>query len=179
MIRKIAITGPESTGKSTLSEQLALHFDTVFVPEFARMYLDKMGTKYQMEDVLNIAKGQIESERHWMDAANNYLFCDTDLINIKIWLEHKYNEVPEWLMNSVVQNEYDLYLLMDIDLPWEADPLREYPNDQAYFFNKFRDELEKINARYIIISGPGDQRLKQAIEVINDTFPLIQMNDQG
>ncbi len=171
-MRKIAITGPESTGKTSLSMQLAELYDTVYVPEYARQYLDQNGTSYTYDDVLKMAKGQIELERLHLPQATDVLFADTEMIVYKVWLEFLGWEVPSWLIEHISQRSYDFYLLMDIDLPWVPDGQRANPNDREFLFGKFQDELEAMGASYGIISGRGALRLDNAISTIEEYLKL-------
>jgi len=170
-VYKIAITGPESTGKSTLASSLAQHYHTVWVEEYARQYLDQMSGPYEQSDLLTIAHGQIRNEQKSQEKARRFLFCDTEPIVLKIWSEHKYQHVAEEILEMHGWAHYDHYLLMNIDLPWVFDPLREHPDQRSYFFDWFIRELEQKNASFSIISGAEDERLKNAIEVIDRLFP--------
>lgn len=170
MIRKIAITGPESTGKSMLSEKLAEHYDTVWVPEFAREYLSIINRPYVETDILNIAKGQIDSEEKKTILADRFLFCDTEAIVTKIWSEHFYKRCDEWILEKINENRYDLYLLCNIDVPWEHDPLREHPDKRKYFFELYYNELKSRGFVFSVISGIGEERINNAIEIIDKTF---------
>ncbi len=172
MPRKIAITGPESTGKTSLAVQLATLYDTVYVPEYARQYLDQNGTQYTYEDVLKMAKGQIELERITAQKANEILFADTELIVYKIWLEFYQWEVPAWLTDHILNKPFDLYLLTDIDLAWVPDGQRDRPNDRDVIFHRFEEELENIGAHYGIISGQGTLRIDNAISTIEEFLRL-------
>lgn len=169
-VKKIAITGPESTGKSMLSKQLAKHYSTSYVPEYAREYVDKLNRPYKQEDILVIAREQLNRERLAIKNANGFLFCDTEMIVPKIWELYKYNECHPWILEQIRKNSYDLYLLCDIDLPWEADPQREYPHMRSFFFNWFKRELEQYRFPYRIISGNEQQRVENAIDAINGFF---------
>jgi NadR type nicotinamide-nucleotide adenylyltransferase len=172
MTRRIAITGPESTGKTSLTTQLAGLYDTVYVPEYARQYLDDNGVKYTYDDVLKMALGQIELERQMHEKANEILFADTEMIVYKIWLEFYGWEVPKWMTDHIHKNKFDLYLLMDIDLPWVADGQRANPNDRDVIFHRFEDELETVGAHYGIISGIGTLRIDNAISTIEEYLKL-------
>jgi NadR type nicotinamide-nucleotide adenylyltransferase len=169
-IFKIAITGPESTGKSTLTEQLANHYNTVWVPEFARDYIASLDRNYELNDILVIAKSQIKKEEEMLLLANRFLFCDTELIVTKIWSEHSFNTCDKWILENINKNRYDLYLLCDIDLPWEFDPLREHPHLREYFFNLYLKELRSRNFHYAIISGNNQMRLQNALNTIENFF---------
>ena len=172
MTRRIAITGPESTGKTTLAMQLAELYDTVYVPEYAREYLDKNGTEYTYDDVLKMAKGQIELERQMLAKAGDILFADTEMINYKVWLESRGWEVPRWLTDHISGNAFHLYLLTDIDLPWVADGQRTNPHDREMIFHRFEEELEGTDANYGIVSGTGALRIDNAISTIEEYMRL-------
>ena len=172
MTRRIAITGPESTGKTTLAMQLAELYDTVYVPEYAREYLDKNGTEYTYDDVLKMAKGQIELERQMLAKAGDILFADTEMINYKVWLEFRGWEVPRWLTDHISSNAFHLYLLTDIDLPWVADGQRTNPHDREMIFHRFEEELERADANYGIVSGTGALRIDNAISTIEEYMRL-------
>ena len=169
-IKRIAITGPESTGKSMLAEKLALHYKTAWVPEFAREYLDQLSRQYRYDDILEIAKGQLRNEKLMVKDTGRYLFCDTELIVTKIWCEVKYGKCHPWIIEHIERHPYDLYLLCNIDLPWEDDPLREHPNKREYLFNLYLNELKGRNLPYKIISGQGDNRIAEAINIIEQSF---------
>jgi NadR type nicotinamide-nucleotide adenylyltransferase len=168
---RVAITGPESTGKSTLASALADHYNTSWVPEYARDYLNKLNRPYTYEDVEKIAIGQIELEDKLASTAIKVLFCDTELIVIKIWLEYKYNKVPDWIEEEIKKRQYDLILLCDIDIPWEPDPLRENPDLRKFFFDWFVKEIKANQFKYIVISGSEKQRLESAIIAIDQIIP--------
>jgi len=166
MTRKIAITGPESTGKSILAEQLAAHYQTAWVPEYARKYLEQLGRPYEEADILLIAKGQLSDETSKLDLAGNFLFCDTELLVTKIWSEVKYGRCDPWILEMIGLNPYDLYLLCDIDLPWEYDPLREHPGRRQFLFDLYHNELESRNFPFAVVRGTGRARLEYAIAII-------------
>ena len=168
---KIAITGPESTGKSMISEQLANHYCTVWIPEFARYYLKKIDQPYDYDDILEIAKGQVKSEEALMKLANKVIFSDTELLVTKIWCEIKYQKCHPWIIQNFEKQDYDLYLLMNTDLPWQYDPLREHPEMLEELFRIYKNELEKHHLNYRIVSGIGGERLKNAIAFVNEVKP--------
>ena len=167
MIKRIAIVGPESTGKSSLCQSLSSHFKDIWVPEFARLYLSNLEREYNYEDLLTIAKGQIESENILANAARNFLFCDTTLLTIKIWSEFKYGKSDCWILEEMEQRKYHHHLLCNIDMEWTEDPLRENPNDREELLEIHKKELDYYGYEYTIISGSGDKRINNAIEVIN------------
>lgn len=169
---KIALTGPESTGKSTLGQFLAHHYNGLYIEEYARTYLERGDGTYAYDDILIMAKGQLQSEQNITDLAkkNQLIFADTEWINYKIWLEYKNMVVPNWILEGIEQSDYSLYLLMYPDLPWQEDPLREYPDLRMYFFDWFQSELERFKKPYIIIRGEGKVREENAMEVINKLY---------
>lgn len=172
-LKKIAITGPESTGKSVLSEELAGFFRTEYVPEYAREYLMQLNKPYKKDDLLLIAKGQIALEKKLESLTDDWLFCDTDLLVIKIWSIHKYNQCDPWILEMILKNCYDLFLICDIDMPWKFDPLRENPDDRKYFMDWFIRELEDYDFPYHIVKGQGQQRTENAIQLLQTYFQDI------
>lgn len=166
-IYKIAIVGPESTGKSQLAQQLATYYQTDWVEEYARTYLEKNGLNYTYEDVVNIAKGQIKLEDEKINHVKSHLlFFDTNLTVIKIWMENAYQRCDEWVLNTMQQRHYDLHLLTDIDLPWQPDPMREHPHLRSFFLDWYKKELTEQGVLFSVVSGKGEERLKNAIQAI-------------
>jgi NadR type nicotinamide-nucleotide adenylyltransferase len=168
MLKRISITGPESSGKTWLSEKLATYYQTRFVREYSREYLEIHGAEYVMEDVINIAKGQLELENQVARNCEKLLFCDTDPLVTKIWCEVVYGSCPEWIENQFSHHVYDLYLLCFPDIPWEADPLRENPNDRDVLFELYQNILIQKGFPFKIVNGLGDERLKNAITFVNE-----------
>jgi NadR type nicotinamide-nucleotide adenylyltransferase len=168
-LKKIVVIGPESTGKSTLSEQLAAYYKTTWVPEYAREYLEQLGRTYQQEDLLQIAKGQLVKEDKAIKQANQFLFCDTDLYVIKVWSEHKYGKCDRWILEQIAQRKYDLYLLTYIDVPWQEDPQREHPQPtmREYFYHIYQDIIINSGTSWADIRGNKTERLQKAINIIN------------
>lgn len=166
MVKRISITGPESTGKSTLSRALAERLETVWVPEFAREYLESIGRPYQEKDLLQIAKGQLALEDKFMKEANNFLICDTDLLVVKIWSEHKYGRCHPWILEKLNERKYDLFILTYIDIPWEDDPLRENPDLREYFYEKYKQELISRKFNFIEATGNLDKRISVTLKAI-------------
>ncbi len=165
---KIAILGPESTGKTILAEQLAKHFKTDWVPEYAREYIEKLTIPYTYNDICNIALKQIEQEESFQETTSGlkYVFFDTELIITKVWFEYKYKQVPDFLIERLNTGFFDLYLLCAPDLPWEPDPVREHENDRDYFFVWYKKEIEQLNKPYVIVNGVGENRFCNALEAI-------------
>lgn len=165
---RIAITGPESTGKSSIATQLAIHYKTLFVKEYARTYINLLNRPYVEADILTIAQNQLANEDHLATLANQVLFCDTDLTVCKIWSEVKYNRCHPWIVRKVNEHTYPLYLLMDIDLEWQEDPQREHPHMRQLLFDLYKQSLESRNVNFKVISGQDENRLKLAIDIVDD-----------
>jgi len=172
---RVSITGPESTGKSAIAEKLAFHYKTSWVPEVARSYLSVLGRPYKFEDIAIIAKQQLALEDKTATLARHFLFCDTDLIVTKLWSEYKYDKCDPWIAEMVKSHHYDLYLLCNIDLPWEEDPLREHPYQRKELFALYHEELKNLNVNFKIISGIGEERLKNAISAVEETFRELSL----
>jgi len=170
-IIKIALFGPESTGKTTLAMQLAEHFKTAWVPEFARDYLqEKWDNKAQICDVgdmLPIAYGQVQLENDNLSIANKFLFCDTNLMVTKVFSEVYYNFCDPLLDKAARKHEYDLFFLTDINVPWEKDDLRDKPEGRKSVFAVFKQTLIDNNKPFITLSGDKDLRLNKAIQIVN------------
>jgi NadR type nicotinamide-nucleotide adenylyltransferase len=171
-VLKVVLFGPESTGKTTLSEQLARHYHTVWVPEYARDYLqDKWNNERKTcepHDLLPIAEGQMRLENKLTKKATDILVCDTDLLETKVYSEAYYvGDCDPILEKYALENSYDLYLLTYIDIPWEADDLRDKPNEREQMFNYFKDTLEKYGKNFITLKGNKKERLQKAINHID------------
>jgi len=164
---KIAIVGPESTGKSTMSAYLAEHYHTVWVPEFARDYCAALTAPPTIEDEVNMFRGQVALEEEILPKANKLLICDTTFITVKIWSDAFFGYTPQEVLDELPKHPYDLYLLLDINLPWQDDPLRDFPNQREYFMEVWHKELQALNARYIVISGIGQDRYTNAVAAID------------
>lgn len=166
--KRVCVIGPECTGKSVLSQYLANHFSTSWVPEYARAYLDKLNRTYKETDLLKIAHGQLRLEDEWLHDANRILICDTNLITIKIWSEHKYGHCEEEILNLIKTRPYDLYLLCYIDIPWANDPQREHPDKREHFWQLYRHEVMRTGVPFVEIGGSYEQRQQKAVEAIQD-----------
>jgi NadR type nicotinamide-nucleotide adenylyltransferase len=161
---KIAIIGPESTGKTELAMQLADYFKSPWVPEYAREYIENLRVPYTYEDVCNIALKQIEEEKFYENISTNeqFVFFDTDLIITKVWFEYRFGKIPEFLTERLKTTFFDLYLLCTPDLPWEADPVREHGDDRDYFFEWYKREVEQTGKPFVIVNGIGNERFNNA-----------------
>ncbi|MCX2482089.1 ATP-binding protein [Pedobacter sp. MR2016-24] len=169
MIKKIAIVGPESTGKSTLTKLLAKHYHTLWVAEFARYYCAALTAPCTMQDEINMFHGQVALEESVLAMADkDFILCDTTFLTVKIWSDEMLGETPQLVLDALQERTYDLYLLLDIDLPWQEDPLRDFPHMREHFMNIWLKELAELNANYVLINGI-ENRLSNAITAI-DTF---------
>ena len=174
MIKKIVVLGPESTGKSTLCEQLATHFKTSWVKEYAREYLLANGTNYSFDNLLDVAKGQILLEDQAMNVLKDKdapvpVFIDTDMYVLKVWCEFVFDNCHHWILNQIIERKYDLYLLCDIDLPWVKDELREYPDleTREKLYHHYKDIMLNQNVPWVNISGNYEERLQKAIGAVD------------
>ncbi len=170
MLKKVVIIGPESTGKSTLCKQLAAHFKTSWVPEYAREYLLKNGTDYTYKELLTIAKGQIALEEKQAEHASGkaQLFIDTDMYVMKVWCEFVFGKCHQFILDEIATREYDLYLLCNTDLPWVKDELREYPDlktrEKLYLI--YKDIMVNQHTPWADIKGNYEERLQAAINAV-------------
>lgn len=166
-IKKVAIVGPECTGKSELSAFLAQHYQTNWVKEYARDYLDNLNRPYEESDLLKIAHGQLRMEDEWASEANELLICDTNLLVIKIWSEYKYGHCNEEIIRLLKSRTYDLLLLTYIDIPWEEDPQREHPEEREKLWDIYKREVEQLGMPFIVVSGDRSQRRNTAIIAVD------------
>jgi NadR type nicotinamide-nucleotide adenylyltransferase len=169
-VKKIVVLGPESTGKSTLCAELAKHYNTSWCPEYARQFLNENGTKYSYEDLLTIAKGQLTEEDANVENASDLLIIDTDMYVMKVWCEYVFNNCHPFILEQINSRKYDVYLLCDIDLPWTADEMREYPNEEPRreLFTIYKELLINQNTPWGIVRGTGDARTQNAVALIKE-----------
>ena len=168
-IIKIAVVGPESTGKSTMSAYLAKHYNTVWVPEYARGYCENLTEPPTWQDEINMFHGQIALEAELLPQANKLLICDTTFITVKIWSDEIFGRSPQEVLDELPKHPYDLYLLLDIDLPWQDDPLRDFPHMREHFMAVWKQELQALDANVVFISGTGPERYERAVNAV-DTY---------
>jgi NadR type nicotinamide-nucleotide adenylyltransferase len=183
MLKKVVIIGPESTGKSTLCDNLARHYKTSWCPEYAREYLLQRGMDYTYDDLLTIAKGQVLLEdEHSQTITENIanpaslLFIDTDMYVMKIWSEFVFGKCHPFILKNILERKYDLYLLCKDDLPWISDELREYPDagTRHQLFLMYQDHLINQSTPWELISGDHQNRFRKAIEAIETHLnPII------
>lgn len=163
MTKKIVLTGPESTAKSTLSRQLAAHYHGIDVPEFARQYLAERGADYSYADVEAIAREQVKQYELAVAAKPEFVFFDTWLIVTKVWFDWVYQRVPAWLEKAIADLPVDLYLLCRPDIAWEPDPLRENGGEERLkLFEIYKEELQQRGLNFVEIGGEGDERFRSA-----------------
>ena len=191
MQKKVAVIGPESTGKSTLCEQLAQHYDTLWCPEYARDYLLTYGMKYTYDDLLAIAKGQVALEEKYVQAAitssqsalagrqaghssplaahSSLLFIDTDMYVMKVWCEFVFGKCHQYILDQIAERKYDLYFLCNVDLPWTFDPLREYPDLQSrqQLYQIYRIIMMNQPVPWVEISGDSKERFEKAVQSVD------------
>ena len=186
---KVVILGPESTGKSTLSKMLAEHYQTLYCAEYAREYLMTNGKEYTYDDLLSIAKGQVaaedaytlqvqklEAQDEGISAHQSILFVDTDMYVMKVWCEFVFGKCHPYILEQLVTRKYDLYLLCNIDLPWEQDELREYPDleTRERLYSIYRELLINQSVPWVEISGNYSQRLEKAVEAVDKLILWVQ-----
>ena len=166
-IIKIAIVGPESTGKSTMSKYLADYYQTIWVPEFARGYCENLTGDCTLQDEINMFYGQLALEKELLPKANQLLICDTTFITIKIWSDALFGSTPQEVLDELPKQHYDFYLLLDIDMPWQDDPLRNFPTQREHFMQVWHQELKVLDANYKVVSGIGETRFQNAVKAID------------
>lgn len=181
MLKKIVVIGPESTGKSTLCEELAQHYETNWCPEFAREYLLTNGKNYDYDDLLTIARGQLALEDEYTATLEKNsipmlekgqhlpLFIDTDMYVMKVWCEFVYNKCHSFITDEIANRKYDLYLLCNVDLPWIADELREYPDlaSRKKLYGIYKEIMATQFVPCVNISGNFKERLQKAIAAVD------------
>ena len=166
-IKKIAIVGPESTGKSTITQALAKHYQTLWVSEYARYYCAALTEPCTLQDEINMFIGQVALEQSILAISEkDLIFCDTTFITVKIWSDEVLGETPQIVLDALPKYHYDLYLLMDIDLPWQEDPLRDFPHMREHFMEVWHRELKALNANYVIVGGL-ENRAENAIAAVD------------
>ncbi|MBE7176814.1 MAG: ATP-binding protein [Mucilaginibacter polytrichastri] len=168
---KVAVVGPESTGKSTMSPRLAEYFGTVWVPEYARYYCAALTGDCTWQDEINMFHGQVALEESLIPMAkNNLLICDTTFITVKIWSDHMFGGTPQIVLDELARRPYDHYLLLNIDLPWQDDPLRNFPDLREHFMDVWHKELNALGVSYSLISGQGEARFRSAVQAVEALF---------
>jgi NadR type nicotinamide-nucleotide adenylyltransferase len=180
-LKKIVVIGPESTGKSTLCGYLADYYNTLWCPEFAREYLLEKGTTYTVDDLITIAKGQLDAEQQHTEALQSQtdqtgiikpLIIDTDMYVMKVWSEYVFGTCPTFILDEINKQHYDLYLLCKPDIPWVKDELREYPDEKPRqeLFQIYKDILINQQTPWTEISGGFEARNQKAVAAINEVL---------
>lgn len=165
-VKRVCVFGPESTGKTTLSRRLAEHFRTAWVPEYARTLLESKGGLLDASDLPRFVRGQIASEEALARNANRVLICDTDPLTTLIWSETLYSACDPFVCEQAETRTYDLYLLLDVDVPWIADECRYLPENRGAFFERCRDELQQRSRRFVTLTGTWEERFTQAVQAV-------------
>jgi NadR type nicotinamide-nucleotide adenylyltransferase len=182
-LARVVVVGPESTGKSTLSERLSIHYGTLWCPEYARSFLHEHGGRYDYESLLQIARGQLDLEERFAERAvaewserhpdsrspRPLLFVDTDMYVMKVWCEFVYGRCHPWILDRIAERRYDLYLLCHTDLPWVSDELREYPDPvtRMELFRIYRDHMANQPVPWADITGSETERLAAAVAAVD------------
>jgi HTH-type transcriptional regulator, transcriptional repressor of NAD biosynthesis genes len=174
-VRRVCLFGPESTGKSVLTQRLAQHYGTVFAEEYARPLLALQDNGCGYEDMERIARGQIASEEALARQADRLLFCDTDVLTTYVWSHALYGRCPQWLEEEGKRRRYDLTLLCDIDSAWHDDGSRFFPNDREGFMARCVKALDEAGRAYVKIGGTWDQRFDKAVAL---TDKLLAMKEE-
>lgn len=169
---RVVLFGPESTGKTTLAKALAIHYQTKWVPEYAREYLEEKWHNSKeicaREDMFPIALGQMELENQAIKNTNKFLFCDTTLLSTQVYSEAYFEEwCDQRIVKANQKNTYDIYFLTDIDVPWKADLLRDRPHRRKEMFERFQSALTQRNITYTLLKGSHQSRMNQAITTLN------------
>jgi nicotinamide riboside kinase len=168
--KRAVLTGPESTGKTSLALQLACRFKAWFVPEYARHFMDLLDRPYTVSDLQDIELGQKSWEQEAFDKNYQFIVQDTDLLTILIWYSYKFGIDQTKVREYILQNLPDQYLLCFPDIEWIQDPQRENPNDREVLFEIYEEELQKLNANYVVIRGSDEKRIVPAIRAVSEIF---------
>jgi NadR type nicotinamide-nucleotide adenylyltransferase len=177
-LKKIVVIGPESTGKSTLCGYLADYYNTLWCPEFARAYLLENGTTYTIDDLITIAKGQLDAVHKHIEVLQSQidqtgivkpLIIDTDMYVMKVWSEYVFGNCPTFILDEINKQDFDLYLLCKPDIPWVKDELREYPDEKPRqeLFQIYKDILINQQTPWVEISGGFEERNQKAAAAID------------
>ncbi|MDQ6803277.1 MAG: ATP-binding protein [Acidobacteriota bacterium] len=163
---RVCLTGAESTGKTELAKELAGHFSATLVPEYSREYALSKHNVLSYSDVGPIAHGQMEREDRALAGGRDLVILDTDLLSTLVYSRHHFGAVPQWVQTQAQERLADFYLLLDIDVPWVWDPVRDSGPTREELHADFRSALEELGARYELISGKWDERRRRSIELI-------------
>jgi nicotinamide riboside kinase len=167
-LRRVVLTGAESTGKTTLAARLADHYGTVWLPEYARTFAEARGDLPGAADVPAIARGFLDAEATLLPRAHRLLLYDTDLVSTCVYSRFYYGGCPDWIERAATARHADLYLLADLDAPWVPDPgVRDTPEARLLLHERFRQELAHRRLPHLLLSGPLDARMQTALAAID------------
>ena len=167
-MKKLIITGPESSGKTTLFNQLTSFYNITGVDEYAREYIANLKRDYNYQDILEIAKVQFTNELKIYNSNQNFFISDTDLLTLEIWCEIKYKKCHSFISDNLRKHLPNIYLLCSSDIPWEFDSQRENPNNRLELFKIYENKIKSLGVDYRIIKGDKATRLNTVKTIIND-----------
>lgn len=166
---RVAVYGPESTGKTELATRLAAHFQAPLVAEYARERWDEQGA-LALEDMLPVAREQWRREDAAAARGGRFVICDTDALTTMLWSDLLYGTTPDELRREAEKRcrHYALYLLLDIDVPFAPDPQRCFPDpaDREKAMRIWRGALDRRGLPYVMIRGTWTERWQAAIAAI-------------
>jgi nicotinamide riboside kinase len=166
---RVILTGPESTGKTEIASKLADKYNSIYIPEYAREYIENLNRPYDYSDVEHIAKHQVKQMKEYSSGETKLLFVDTYLIITKVWFKWVYNKFPSWLEDEIFKTRNDLYLLCKPDIAWFPDKVRENGGEMRnILFDIYDKELKKFSMHYRHVSGMGDERFSNAARHVED-----------
>lgn len=166
-MKKIVFTGPECSGKTTISQTVAQRLKVKWIPEYARTYLNQLKKPYEEQDLLEIAKGQVHQESIGQNRGNATLICDTSLLVLKIWSDFKYGHCHPWIEQQLATSKPTLYFLCSPDIPWIADPLREHPDQRMELLSIYKKELNNLKIPYIFLKGEMEERVSEVMKIFS------------
>lgn len=163
-LTRICLIGAESTGKSELAQELAAQYRTVSVPEFAREYALRVSRQIDYFDVFPIARGQIANEDRVLASARGIVFLDTDLLSTVAYSRYYFSVCPEWIEQTARARLADLYLYLNVDVPFVDDRARDLRAHREEVHQEFQRTLDEFGARYVLISGSWEERRSKAVD---------------
>lgn len=174
---KVALTGPESSGKTTLTLALAKHFEVPALLEYSRTFLNNLDRPYIEEDLVPIARGQLAQEQELEQGDASIYFCDTSLLVMRVWGLYKFGRSDDRIKDMLLTQPPDLYLLCQPDIAWAPDPLREHASieDREALFRLYKQNLDEFQLPYRIIEGQGKARFDCALSHVLDHFPELTL----
>jgi nicotinamide riboside kinase len=171
---RVILTGPECTGKTMLTMELAKQFGTLYISEYAREYIESLSRPYTYYDVLHIAQKQVELMETYSQKADGLLFVDTYLIITKVWFKRVFEVIPDWIEQEIYKTKNDLYLLCKPDIPWEPDPVRENGGEmREILFNEYIHELVDEGLNYAYVEGKGNERINTAVNEVQKFLSMV------